>query len=322
MRRFLLTNGLGGYSSLAIDFSAQADTDGVFVAAPETPEHKVNMVRRLEEVLTPEEPFALQHFSVDPTPCWIYKAGDVLLQRQLVLGVNENTCALLYRVENTGKNPCTFTLRPVLGFGAIPDDTLYIKAGVPAYRYAAHQESDGYTCADYTLTVAPGQTEYMHLVFSCTPTEKTAQDIFDARHARKKQLLAACPFRSPLARYLYMAADDFIVTRACDGVKTLVTGYPKSTGEDVLMAFAGCLLATNRLKDAGEILENCRDRSDALYKTCLEQYHARQAAIPCTGRECPDDLEDRLTENCLGQLSFGDCYAHAATVANALMQCI
>ena len=105
MRRFLLTNGLGGYSSLAIDFSAQADTDGVFVAAPETPEHKVNMVRRLEEVLTPEEPFALQHFSVDPTPCWIYKAGDVLLQRQLVLGVNENTCAII--------------LEPVQGEGGI-----------------------------------------------------------------------------------------------------------------------------------------------------------------------------------------------------------
>ena len=319
MQRFLLTNGLGGYSSLAVDFSARADTDGVFVAAPETPEQKVNMVRRLEETLIPEENFALQHFSVDPVPCWIYKAGNVLLQRQLVLGVNENTCALLYRVENTGTDVCTFTLRPVLGIGVVPDDTLYIKADVPESRYETQRESDGYTCADYTLMVAPGQTEYIHLVFSCTPTEKTAQDIFDARHARKKQLLAACPFRSPLARYLYMAADDFIVTRACDGVKTLVTGYPQSTGEDILTAFAGCLLATNRLKDAGEILENCRERSDALYKTCVEQYDARKTAAPCA-EQYPEDLEDRLTENCLGQLGQGSCYAHAPTVSEALLQ--
>lgn len=302
MQRFLLTNGLGGYASLTRDFTAEKPEDGVFVAAVDTPDNKIMLVRRLKEGLQPAAALSLQHFSLDPVPCWIYKAGDILLQRQLVLGHGENTCALLYRLENTGAVHCTFTVDPVCE----NDTLLYIKATAPQ------------AAAPYSISVAPGQVRDLALVFGCDPQLPDAESILNARILRKKQLLAACPFRSPVARHLYMAADDFIVTRQSDGAKMLLTGYPKNTGDHPLAAFAGCLLATGRYQDAKEILECWPNRNDPLYKKCLS-YYTRKSLPQCQAPVSLEEAEDRLTENCLGQLACGDCCAHAASVARTLL---
>ena len=112
MQRFLLTNGLGGYASLTRDFTVDRCDAGVFVAALRAPDLRINMVSGVKESLSNGENFALQHFSVDPVPCWIYKAGAVLVQRQLALGYGENTAALSYRIENTGNEPVIFTVTP------------------------------------------------------------------------------------------------------------------------------------------------------------------------------------------------------------------
>ena len=291
MQRFLLTNGLGGYASLTKDFTPDRCDAGVFVAALRAPDLRINMVHGMHEALSPAEALSLQHFSVDPTPCWIYKAGNVILQRQLALGYGENTACLSYRIENTGKTACTFTASPVcklapkedpiekekpitVSDGCITDGTytLYITADTLARTYPAQwhaenypeDEKDGrpgkglaFTCADYSVTVAPGKTASLKLVFGSKAALPTADAILQASYDRRKQLLAACPFRDPIARHLYMAADSYIVHRESTGGKTVIAGYPlfSDWGRDTMIALSGCTLSTGRYDDAKSILK-------------------------------------------------------------------
>lgn len=291
MQRFLLTNGLGGYSSLTRDFTIDRCDAGVLVAALRAPDLRINMVSGMKETLDNGKSLVLQHFSVDPTPCWIYKAGDVILQRQVALGYGENVSSLSYRVENNGKTPCTFTATPVCKLapkedpiktekpvtvkdGCITDGayTLYIKADALAHTYPARwqteyypeDEKDGrpdkglaFTCADYSVTIAPGQTGHLNLVLGCKQALPAADAVLQASYDRRKQLLAACPFRDPVARHLYMAADDFIVHRESTGGKTVIAGYPlfSDWGRDTMIALSGCTLSTGRYADAKSILK-------------------------------------------------------------------
>ena len=291
MQRFLLTNGLGGYASLTRDFTIDRCDAGVFVAALRAPDLRINMVHGMKERFDGEEAFSLQHFSLEPVPCWIYKAGDVIIQRQLALGYGENTCALSYRVENTGSAPVTFTAAPVFKLapkgdpiekekpiaadpGMVSDGiyTLYIYASADGTTYPARwqterypeDEKDGraekglaFTCNDYSITVLPGQTGYLELVFGCKPELPTAEEIIAKACDRRKQLLSACPFRDPVARYLYMAADAYIVRRESTGGKTVIAGYPlfSDWGRDTMIALPGCTLSTGRYSDAKSILK-------------------------------------------------------------------
>ena len=88
---FLLTNGLGGYSSVTGGYSVHRCDQGVLVAAVKAPNVRINMVHRLQEILTigdkemylstqefgddstPEEGYKnLASFSYDGLPCWTY----------------------------------------------------------------------------------------------------------------------------------------------------------------------------------------------------------------------------------------------------------
>ena len=49
---YLLTNGLGGYSSMTCAFSAPRCDQGVLVAAEKAPNVRISLVHRLSETLT------------------------------------------------------------------------------------------------------------------------------------------------------------------------------------------------------------------------------------------------------------------------------
>ena len=48
---YLLTNGLGGYSSLSAAFSAPRTDQGILVAAQKAPNVRINLVHRISEKL-------------------------------------------------------------------------------------------------------------------------------------------------------------------------------------------------------------------------------------------------------------------------------
>ena len=133
---YLLTNGLGGYSSLSAAFSMSRGDQGLLMAARTAPNDRVALVARLGEKLemggaayalstqqfaddTPAED-GWKHLSalvVEDAPRWVYDVRGVQVKRELGMAWEANACAVRYTIENRTKAPCTLTVRPwVLGF--------------------------------------------------------------------------------------------------------------------------------------------------------------------------------------------------------------
>ena len=133
---YLLTNGLGGYSSLSAAFSMTRADQGFLVRARTAPNDRVTLVALLQETLThgagetylstqdfadqsaPEEGcLHLSSLAVDDTPAWTYDVRGVRVTREAAMAFESNTAAVRYTVQNCTKHPCTLTVRPfVLGF--------------------------------------------------------------------------------------------------------------------------------------------------------------------------------------------------------------
>lgn len=127
----LLTNGLGGYSSVTAAFSAPRGDQGLLVAAVQAPNVRINLVHRMGETLRlglwqtalSSQDFAdgtlredgwrhLSSFTVEYGPRWLYEVRGVQIERRLSMARMENTVAVSYRIENGSDEPCTLDLTP------------------------------------------------------------------------------------------------------------------------------------------------------------------------------------------------------------------
>ena len=310
---FLLTNGLGGYCSLSAAFSAPRCDQGLLVAAVKAPNERVNMVHRLSETLTvggravflssqqfadgtPDEDgwrhlTALAH---DAYPTWRYHVGGVDVDRCCVMGREENTVTVLYRIVNHDHGPCTLRVEPFLRFtpkedavkkpfdftyngGTITANgrTLYLSTNgeveetEPRWQALAYPEDEkdgrpgkGLTgsCCAAAMTVRPGEAGDLAVVFSmdeqAVPTAERTEALLDAERRRQDELAARSGFRDPFARQLARSADAFIARRDSTGGKTILAGYPRVSdwGRDTMIALPGCTLSTGRFEDAKSIL--------------------------------------------------------------------
>ncbi len=130
---FLLTNGLGGFASMTVAFSAPRCDQGILVAAVKAPNERISLVHRLREKLhVGEEVFFLstQEFAddtpaedgykylscctIDGLPVWEYEVRGVRVVRQLAMAYGENTTAIHYTIENYSGLDCTLEVEPVL----------------------------------------------------------------------------------------------------------------------------------------------------------------------------------------------------------------
>lgn len=137
---YMLTNGLGGYSSMTSIFSAPRCDQGILVAAVKAPNVRINLVHRISEQLrcgedtyylssqafADETPYEdgyrwLQCYAVDGTPRWEYEVNGVQVERHVCMEYGKNTTAVLYHIENNGYEPCTLVLRPYFKFAPKED---------------------------------------------------------------------------------------------------------------------------------------------------------------------------------------------------------
>lgn len=284
-RCWLLTNGLGGYMSTTVAFSATRGDHGILTAAISAPTVRFNLVQRLSEELSvgeertflstqtfaggapPEEGWKnLSSFVWDGVPTWLYHVDGVQVRRQCAMAYGENTSAVVYEVENRSEFPCTLRVRPVrLSHNAplyLSTDGLQEETGpveeTPAYP---DDEKDGRrafaeaaSCCRVIWTVAPGTKERLELVFSDAPTERSGWDIL--ARAQERQRALDTGFRTPEARQLAQSADSFITRRDSTGGMTIVAGYPffGDWGRDTMIALPGCLLSTGRFEEAKSVL--------------------------------------------------------------------
>ena len=130
----LLTNGLGGYSSLSVIGSLARGDQALLMSAQKAPNVRRHLISNLLEtfsidgtdyVLTSQrminqpdlEGFRyLNSFSYDKIPTWTYRIGDVVISKRIVMVHGENTVALQYNIHSEQKHQCRLTLTPMLRF--------------------------------------------------------------------------------------------------------------------------------------------------------------------------------------------------------------
>ncbi|WP_317366819.1 amylo-alpha-1,6-glucosidase [uncultured Tyzzerella sp.] len=132
---YLLTNGLGGYSTLSIINSIIRNDNGVFVVATIAPNIRYTLIGKLEEIvtingkqyeLTSQE--YVQHtknkdgekylvnFSQKYLPVWHYIVDGVEIIKSVVLAYGENTLGVKYEIINHLNKKVSLEVTPALQF--------------------------------------------------------------------------------------------------------------------------------------------------------------------------------------------------------------
>lgn len=164
---YLMTNGLGGFSSMTMTGSVTRNDHAFFMAGLKAPNNRYNMVHRLAEkletggreyVLSSQE-FAdgsreegyrwLSGFTYQDTPVWRFHAGGVEIVKESALKNGENTAALRYKIVNRTRNKVKFILTPFYQFipkGSQPEeDQRFVRKGgrIESNGLSLSMETDG-----------------------------------------------------------------------------------------------------------------------------------------------------------------------------------
>lgn len=132
---YLLTNGLGGFSSATMIGSSARSDHSFFMACVKAPNHRFSMVHRLEEVLEQsgtrvhlssqrytdeaknEEGYRfLDSFCFEDYPRWLFHADGVEVEKEIAMKQGENVIAVRYRIENRTNRDVTLKVTPHLQF--------------------------------------------------------------------------------------------------------------------------------------------------------------------------------------------------------------
>ena len=195
---YLLTNGLGGYSSMTGVFSAPRADQGILVAAVTAPNERICLAHRLQESLEINEnayflstqEFAdgcpgeegyrlLSRFSYEYTPQWEYDIAGIRVHRRCAMAYGTNAAAVIYTVENTTDDAATLSVTPFLKFA--PKETALSEE--KTFLLNGNSITDG----EYTL--------YIHTNGSLSPISPRWQCLSypeDAKDGRPDRGLAGC----------------------------------------------------------------------------------------------------------------------------------
>lgn len=132
---YLMSNGLGGFSSLSLIGSCNRNDQAVLMACVHSPNNRYNMIHRLEEYMIIEgqsytlssQDFQLHEkrekgylyqsgFSFEDYPVWTYLLPGVEVVKTIVLMQGENTVGISYEVRNRSEDMVTLNVRPHLQF--------------------------------------------------------------------------------------------------------------------------------------------------------------------------------------------------------------
>ncbi len=190
---YLMTNGLGGFSSLSMVASCSRNDQAVLMGCVHSPNHRYNMIHRLEEILwfgsdsgtaarctqenmpasvhlssqafqyprMPEEGYLYQWgFTFQDYPQWRYLVRGVEVTRTIALMQGHNTVGISYRIRNRSTQDVVLRVSPHLQFvpkgqRLSPDQIFHMELSGEGTR--------GRICAN-------GQVLYLHTNGNCTRT--------------------------------------------------------------------------------------------------------------------------------------------------------
>lgn len=166
---YLMTNGLGGFSSLTMVGSCSRADHGVLISCEreEAPNHRWQMIHRMQEKLEcgkeqvflssqetveaqeQEEGFHYQtSFTYEDYPCWNYLAMGVEVRRKLILCQGENRVGISYEIHNRSGSEISLQVTPYLLFvpkGALLEKDTVFKISQDS---KGHSRTTGQICAN------------------------------------------------------------------------------------------------------------------------------------------------------------------------------
>lgn len=131
---YLLTNGLGGFSSLTMTGSVSRNDHALLMACVQAPNHRYNMMHRLkeslcfgkEEIVLSSQEFAdgqkeegcpyLSSFVFDDMPIWRFLVHGVEIRREIAMKQGENTVAVRYSIRNRSGKTAELKVMPFYQF--------------------------------------------------------------------------------------------------------------------------------------------------------------------------------------------------------------
>lgn len=132
---YLMTNGLGGFSSLSLIGSCSRNDQAVLMACTHSPNHRYNMIHRLEEqfavgdkvVALSSQDFQIHqkreqgylyqtNFCFEHFPRWTYLVDGAEVVRSIVLDQGKNTVGISYQIKNRSGKEVVLTVAPHLQF--------------------------------------------------------------------------------------------------------------------------------------------------------------------------------------------------------------
>lgn len=133
---YLLTNGLGGYSSLTMVGSNSRNDHALFMGCLTAPNHRYHLVSKIEEVgfygdkklfdLTCQEYAShaknkkgfsyLNHFEFEYIPTWVYQVKGIEIKKMIAMAYESNTVGVRYVIENRMKEEFCFRITPQFQF--------------------------------------------------------------------------------------------------------------------------------------------------------------------------------------------------------------
>ena len=131
---YLLTNGLGGFSSLTMTGAVARNDHSVFMACAKAPNHRINMIHRMKEELdigeskyvlstqefadgTKEEGYRyLTEFSFEVLPLWRYLTSGVEIEKEIAMAQGSNQIAVNYHLKNRGQKEAILCVTPFFQF--------------------------------------------------------------------------------------------------------------------------------------------------------------------------------------------------------------
>ena len=165
---YLMTNGLGGFSSMTMTGAVSRNDHALLMACTTAPNCRYNMIHRLKEELltetgdvltlstqefeeqTPEDGYLhLAAFSYEDTPIWRFLVNGVEIKKEIGMPQEENTVALRYEIKNRSSRNVEFVLTPFFQFvpkGAdlLPDqEIVFTKGAVESEGMTLHLRTNG-----------------------------------------------------------------------------------------------------------------------------------------------------------------------------------
>ena len=132
---YLLTNGLGGFSSMTIIASSARSEHAMFMACTKAPNNRYHLITKINEMIEVQDKIysltsqeyvnhtknqkgyrLLNSFKFDTCPMWTYQAGGVEIEKTIVMKQGENTLGIQYVVRNYTDEEVQFKATPYMQF--------------------------------------------------------------------------------------------------------------------------------------------------------------------------------------------------------------